>query len=307
MVLRIYADVEGGKRWIMTETIQKVIIPRASRAECLFTKVKVSLAVAIIKTKPPGVSGREFAEALACRLRRQDENRKEKSEELQQEVLRLRREVLNNRLTGNNSAVPVNALDHSYCSEPDQGSETPELLLPDPPICLQSPPTCPHGETDLPQVNFLQALLSLQRLDNSLCFSADGGALLVDSVCRLLDSVVRFCRDAPPLGPGMSVLQACNVSARSMQMFCSHRLPDEQFRSRVEAALRDLTEILLHKKGTHRVSSKFKGFIHICTEATVDMGEYIRSDIEMYAGFSTRHKSSVPNKCAVSSCFLNKN
>ncbi|KAK1889353.1 Meiosis-specific protein MEI4, partial [Dissostichus eleginoides] len=218
MVLRIYADVEGGKRWIMTETIQKVIIPRASRAECLFTKVKVSLAVAIIKTKPPGVSGREFAEALACRLRRQDENRKEKSEELQQEVLRLRREVLNNRLTGNNSAGP-------------------------------------HGETDLPQVNFLQALLSLQRLDNSLCFSADGGALLVDSVCRLLDSVVRFCRDAPPLGPGMSVLQACNVSARSMQMFCSHRLPDEEFRSRVEAALRDLTEILLHKKGTHRLQN----------------------------------------------------
>ncbi|XP_033979737.1 meiosis-specific protein MEI4 isoform X2 [Trematomus bernacchii] len=255
---------------------------RASRAECLLTKVKVSLAVAIIKTKPPGVSGREFAEALACRLRRQDENWKEKSEELQQEVLRLRQEVLINRLTGNTSAIPVYALDHTYCSDPDEGSETPELLLPDPqhatllsshlatrfphpsslllhlPPPPYMPPSGPHGETDLPQVHFLQALLSLQRLNDPLCFGADGGVLLVDSVCRLLVSVVRLCRDAPPLGPGESVLQACHVSARSMEMFCSHRLPDEEFRSRVEAALRDLTEMLLHKKGLHRLQTSEK-------------------------------------------------
>ncbi|KAJ4928750.1 hypothetical protein JOQ06_004376, partial [Pogonophryne albipinna] len=182
--------------------------------------VMVSLAMAIIKTKPPGVSGRDFAEALGGKLRREDENWKEKCEELQQEVLRLRQEVLINTLTGNTPAVPVHVLDHTYCSDPDGGSETPELLLP--------------------------------RANDPLCFGADGGALLVDSVCRLLVSVVRLCRDAPLLGPGESVLQACHVSASSMEMFCSHRLPDEHFRRRVEAALRDLTEMLLYNKGIHR-------------------------------------------------------
>lgn len=187
-------------------------------------------------------------------------------------------------------AVPGHLLDHAYCSGPDEGSETPELLLPVPqsasplpqhatvlpshlatrvphpsslllhlPPSPDRPPSVPRGETHLPQVHFLQALLSLQRANGPLCFGADGGALLVDSVCCLLVSVVRLCRDAPPLGPGESVLQACHVSASSMEMFCSHRLPDEDFRRRVEAALRDLTEMLLHNKGIHRVSSKVKG------------------------------------------------
>lgn len=61
----------------------------------------MALAVAIIKSRPQGVSGREYAEALSCKLRSQDESWKEKAQGLQQEVLRLRQEVLIARVTSN--------------------------------------------------------------------------------------------------------------------------------------------------------------------------------------------------------------
>lgn len=50
--------------------------------------------MALIRNCPPGMSGRQYAEALGCRLRSQDEGWKKKAEELQREVLRLRQEAL---------------------------------------------------------------------------------------------------------------------------------------------------------------------------------------------------------------------
>ena len=55
--------------------------------------------MAILKTKPSGVSGREYVEALARKLESRDEGWKNKAEELQQEVLRLRQELLIARAT----------------------------------------------------------------------------------------------------------------------------------------------------------------------------------------------------------------
>lgn len=65
-----------------------------SRAEWFSTQAKVAVAVALIRNRPPGMSGRQYAEALGCRLRSQDEGWKKKAEELQREVLRLRQEAL---------------------------------------------------------------------------------------------------------------------------------------------------------------------------------------------------------------------
>ncbi len=62
-------------------------------------KARVALAVAIIKNKPSGLTGRQYAEALACKLKKQDEGWKRRSRELQQEVLRLRQELLITRVT----------------------------------------------------------------------------------------------------------------------------------------------------------------------------------------------------------------
>lgn len=68
-------------------------------------KAKVALAVAIIKNKPPGMSGQEHAEALACKLKSQDESWKKKAQGLQQEVLRLQQEMLITRVTNTKSTT----------------------------------------------------------------------------------------------------------------------------------------------------------------------------------------------------------
>lgn len=67
-------------------------------------KAKVALAVAVIKSKPSGLSGREYAEALARQLKSHDEDWKKKAQELQQEVLRLRQELLMSRASNVESA-----------------------------------------------------------------------------------------------------------------------------------------------------------------------------------------------------------
>lgn len=79
-------------------------------------KAKVALAVAIIKNKPSGASGREYAEALACKLKSRDESWKEKAQELQEEVLRLRQELLITRVTSTRSATQ--AAGRRKCSDP---------------------------------------------------------------------------------------------------------------------------------------------------------------------------------------------
>lgn len=76
-------------------------ISGTSQAEWFLVKAKVALAAAVIRTRPSGLSGREYAEALACKLKSRDEGWRRKAQELQQEVLRLRQEVLMSRATLN--------------------------------------------------------------------------------------------------------------------------------------------------------------------------------------------------------------
>lgn len=149
---------------------------------------------------------------------------------------------------------------HSTELHPD--SETPELL---PAITVPSGHQgCALGKDLLPHVQFLQSLCALHRVTGkergleSLWFGPDGdaGAVLADSVCQLLDSVVAACRDPPRLGPLDLVLQACRVVAGAMDLFCSQRLPSAEFMRQVEEPLRELTGMLLHCDLLSRVSSK---------------------------------------------------
>lgn len=75
--------------------------------------------------KPSGVSSREYVEALARKLESQDEGWKNKAEELQQEVLRLRQELLITRATSSARSSTEAAgtrkysdalSEHSYCT-----------------------------------------------------------------------------------------------------------------------------------------------------------------------------------------------
>ncbi|CAB1440462.1 unnamed protein product [Pleuronectes platessa] len=235
------------------------------------------------------MSGREHAEALGCRLRSRDHSWREEAQELQQEVLRLRQELLINKVTSvARSATEAaefrgglrqlhrlfaEAFSHDAADEatsqdlfgpsqpqPDCDSETPELFQEDlqPAASPPQPPTASslHERAMHPHVHFLQSLCALHRVAGdqrgleALWFSPDGGAgsVLADSVCQLLHSVTVACRDPPPLGPCDLVLQACQVLARAMDLFCSQRLPSAEFMSRVEGSLTDMTAMLLHNQ-----------------------------------------------------------
>lgn len=152
---------------------------------------------------------------------------------------------------------------HSTELQPDCDSETPELL---PSTPFQRSADTPHPQERpleaLPHVGFLQALCALHRVREDdrglepLWFHPDGeaGSLLEDSVCELLASVVKACKDPPALGPADLGLQACRVVAQAMDLFCSQRTPSADFRTRVEAWLEELTEMLLHHDLLSQVS-----------------------------------------------------
>ncbi|XP_071323802.1 meiosis-specific protein MEI4 isoform X2 [Trachinotus anak] len=258
-------DIENG------EDLLKESVPSAGASQevWFFTKAKLALAVTIIKNKPMGTSGREIAEALACKLRSQDENWRKKAQGLQQELLKLRQELLIARVTSDTKSTTETAGHDSAVEDisqdlfgPGCDSETPELLQldPQPAISVPQPPVPPghHGGPQdralHPHVQFLQSLCALHRVEGNsrgleaLWFSPDGdvGSVLTDSVCQLLDSVVAACRDPPQLGPPDLILQACQVAARAMDLFCSQRLPSAEFMRRVEKSLRELTGMLLH-------------------------------------------------------------
>lgn len=159
--------------------------------------------------------------------------------------------------------------------QPECDSETPELLQQDAQPAVSSPQLpvpcshhrCPGERPMIPHVQFLQTLCALHRVAGnnrgleSLWFRPDGdaGSVLVDSVCQLLDSVVAACRDPPPLGPPDLILQACQVTARAMDLFCSQKLPSVEFMRRVEESLRELTGMLLHCNQLSGVSNGICG------------------------------------------------
>ncbi|GLD56957.1 meiosis-specific protein MEI4-like protein [Lates japonicus] len=296
----------GKKIFLQTEALMSSIFIQceatgASQAAWFLMKAKVALAVAIIKNKPPGMSGREHAEALACKLKSQDESWKEKAQGLQQEVLRLRQEMLITRVTsntksttetaGHDSAVEDNSRDLFGPSDPQPGcdSETPELFLEDPQPAVSVPqlpvPSCHHGGPQdkvlHPHVQFLQSLCALHRVEGNnrgleaLWFSpdVDAGSVLVDTVCQLLESVVAACRDPPPLGPQDLVLQACQVASRAMDLFCSQRLPSVEFMRRVEESLRELTEMLLHSNQPSRLQAAEKLMGYLITLGSSSMSK----------------------------------
>ncbi|XP_069033576.1 meiosis-specific protein MEI4 isoform X1 [Embiotoca jacksoni] len=279
------------------ETLLKGPFKGASPAEWLSTRARVALAAAVIKNKPPGMSGRQHAEALGGELQSRDESWRRRAQGLQQEVLRLRQELLLSRLTSDTRSSAEEAAEND--SRPDEASqdlfgpgsdsetpdvllpdsetpdlllpdsETPDLLLPDsetPDLLLpdsepQPPPPARrpggrHGDTAFPQVQFLQSLCSLQRVEGGpeALWSSDGeaGSVLEETLVQLLDSVVAACRDPPALGPPDLVLRASRVAARAMELYGSRRMPSAEFRKRLEEPLREMTRMLLHQNQTSR-------------------------------------------------------
>ncbi|XP_021169283.2 meiosis-specific protein MEI4 [Fundulus heteroclitus] len=244
----------------------------SSRAAWLLTQAQVAVAVGVIRSRPPGTSGREHAEELGRRMRRQEAAWRETAQVLRQEVLRLRQELLmsrslveaeRSRQTTADAVVEDTSLDlfaplSGADPPPDRDSETPDLLLQEP----AAPPQQRHCGSDalLPHMRFLQHLCSLQRLDASSSGlqppDGDGGSVVAQTVCLLLDSVAAACRDPPALAPPDLLLQACRVASRASELLCSAGRPSVDFMRRVEEPLRELTQMLLHSKHPSMVAGK---------------------------------------------------
>uniref|UniRef100_A0A3Q2PEI0 Meiotic double-stranded break formation protein 4 n=1 Tax=Fundulus heteroclitus TaxID=8078 RepID=A0A3Q2PEI0_FUNHE len=230
--------------------------PGSSQAAWLLTQAQVAVAVGVIRSRPPGTSGREHAEELGRRMRRQEAAWRETAQVLRQEVLRLRQELLMSRSldTSLDLFAPLSGAD----PPPDRDSETPDLLLQEP----AAPPQQRDGGSDalLPHMRFLQHLCSLQRLDGSSSGlqppDGGGGSVVAQTVCLLLDSVAAACRDPPALAPPDLLLQACRVASRASELLCSAGRPSVDFMRRVEEPLRELTQMLLHSKHPSMVSNK---------------------------------------------------
>ncbi|XP_023809028.1 meiosis-specific protein MEI4 isoform X2 [Oryzias latipes] len=246
----------------------------------LFMEAKIAAAVAIIKSKPPGMSGRAHAQALAIRLRRQEESWRDRAQSLERELLRLRQDSLIRRMTSNttsSSSSCIEAADASRVDDTSQDLFSPgsavggadlqpnrisfEPLTQDPKLNIPTPQLLPFCQTNDSHLRFLRSLCGLQQLkgnsrgQEALWFGHDGEmcSVFADTMCQLLDSVVAACRPPATVGPTDLVLQACQVAAQALDLFCSQRMPSVELLSRMEEPLRELTQMLLHSKQPSRV------------------------------------------------------
>uniref|UniRef100_A0A8C7Z0R9 Meiosis-specific protein MEI4 n=1 Tax=Oryzias sinensis TaxID=183150 RepID=A0A8C7Z0R9_9TELE len=253
---------------------------KSNLKDWLFMEAKIAAAVAIIKSKPPGMSGRAHAQALTIRLRRQEESWRDRAQSLERELLRLRQDNLIRRMTSNTTSSSSNCIEAADASRADDTSQdlfSPgsavggadlqpnrisfEPLTQDPKLTIPTPQLLPFCQADDSHLRFLRSLCGLQQLKGNsrgqaaLWFGHDGEmcSVFADTMCQLLDSVVAACRPPPTVGPTDLVLQACQVAAQALDLFCSQRMPSVELLSRMEEPLRELTQMLLHSKQPSRL------------------------------------------------------
>lgn len=78
-----------------------VVCAAAGRGQLL--RARLALALAIIRSTPPGLSPRQFTEALSLRMRSEERDWRRRAEELEEELLRLRQQRLLVRAAGGQS------------------------------------------------------------------------------------------------------------------------------------------------------------------------------------------------------------
>lgn len=63
-------------------------------------RLKVGLATAIIRMKPPHLSSQDFAKQIALELNKRDDNWKERAAKLEEELLQMKQKLLLRELRG---------------------------------------------------------------------------------------------------------------------------------------------------------------------------------------------------------------
>ncbi|KAJ8275026.1 hypothetical protein COCON_G00096510 [Conger conger] len=246
---------------------------RAALKNWYLRTVKLAAAVAVIKSKPPGRSGRQHAEYLAANLQNRDVDWKAKAQTLQQEVLHLRQELFLTKIlsktsscdgTGDGSIDPESGGSTKDTSTwEDSGFETQEnseVLPPAPkpgeiapvaPACQTLFSSAPKGRTVLLHTQFLQSLVGLARLEDRDL--PDGECSIVpDSIAQLLAGMVSACRDVQLLPSAPLLLRAARVAARAADCRISGRPPSVDVMRQVEDSLKEFTDLLLNNSQLNR-------------------------------------------------------
>uniref|UniRef100_A0A8C7LKK7 Meiosis-specific, MEI4 homolog (S. cerevisiae) n=1 Tax=Oncorhynchus mykiss TaxID=8022 RepID=A0A8C7LKK7_ONCMY len=221
-------------------------------AEWGIRKAKLVVAVAIIKSKPPGISGRKHAEHLANKLNSQTEAWKTKAQRLQEEVLRMRQKLLLTQMLS--KPKNTSGTEAGETLLPTQDSAEPSAQPAFPPVTTTPPQIpfsslCeadPRGKAMLLHMQFLQSLCGLNRVE------WEDRSVVADSVCQLLSCVVSASRDDRPLPPRSLLLQASRVAAQAVDHWLSHRQPSQLFVTGMEDSLKELTDVLLRNGQLNR-------------------------------------------------------
>ncbi|XP_046878076.1 meiosis-specific protein MEI4 [Hypomesus transpacificus] len=255
-------------------------------------KAKLALAFAVIKSRPPGKSGRLQAEDLAVKLRSQDEALRTKAQGLQEEVLRLRQELLLTKLLSNQSKPQNEAGDSctevfsqdlmgSFNDQPntdmDSGCGTensteallstgsctdtsvPQSLQPavsGPQLPSVSPSEgCPQGKALLLHMHFLQSVCALRRVG---CEGGVHAAELSASDSSVVgDSVCQLLSSVvgicrDSLPPLPLLRQAACVAAQAVEYWGPLGRPPEPIVIQGEDTLKELLGVLLHNDQLNR-------------------------------------------------------
>ncbi|KAG5277445.1 hypothetical protein AALO_G00117680 [Alosa alosa] len=257
---------------------------------------KLAVAVAIIKARPSGKSGRQYAEQLACRFNHLEQSWKMKAEGLQEEVLQLRQELLLSKMLlkpnrnsknggglveilsqdlvpslGPLSSEQMNSVPDSGCgtensTESLQQSLCVEKGQTETSAPIPSHPRQPHfpqASSDrrenalLSHMQFLQNFCSLRKL-GARGLSLDGyGAVVWDSVCQLLGSLVPAAsRDVQCHLQQALLPQASQVVAQVVDEWRAHCKPPGLFLTQAEDCLKKLTGHLLNNTQLNRFPSQ---------------------------------------------------
>uniref|UniRef100_A0A8D0GGH9 Meiotic double-stranded break formation protein 4 n=1 Tax=Sphenodon punctatus TaxID=8508 RepID=A0A8D0GGH9_SPHPU len=226
---------------------------------------QLALALAIIRSKPPEKSSKEYTEHLARIVSGQDFKWRSKVEALEAEVLRLRQELLLSKISPRfysgcdvSSDYTVDTSDmlqnfgpseHSF--NPSSSEFSTEIL----PI-LKS-----HGTSKAkaltPNIQFLQHLLELRKLTEAGDLKTDFTKLgndystISESVLRLLDGLIIFCHN--PEHPSSKFLSeaVCVLNNLINDATFSNHIQEKCFK-KLEEFKKKLIELILNSSNINR-------------------------------------------------------
>ncbi|MBN3282376.1 MEI4 protein, partial [Polyodon spathula] len=221
---------------------------------------KLALALAIICSKPPSKSGREYTEYLVTGLCRKDENWRAKAQALEGEVLRLQQELLLTKIkprgkldTGNGQGNNTINLLHSQESDDVTSRQTSSKSL-----CGSSNESSKEKTIRL-HTQFLQNLLGLKQLTEPGYLSTDplvsqgDVSVVTDSVSQLLHCMLSYCTNPKLLLPSSSfLLEAAQVLASVLDHGSLCKPAFTQCVTRVEEFFKDLVSLILRNKELNR-------------------------------------------------------